>query len=77
MALLTDEPRSATIFATRESELLFFGRREFMTLLDKYPRFLADVNGDGRADIIGFGDAGVWEAPATGNRTFAAPLTVC
>jgi len=24
---------------------------------DKYPRFLADVNGDGRADIVGFGAA--------------------
>ena len=26
MALLSDEPRSATIYATRESDLLFFGK---------------------------------------------------
>ena len=43
MALLSNEPRSATIFATRESELLFFGRHEFMTLLEKYPGFLLHV----------------------------------
>jgi hypothetical protein len=30
--------------------------------VDKHPRFLADVNGDGRADIVGFGDAGVYVA---------------
>jgi hypothetical protein len=26
---------------------------------DKHPRFVADVNRDGRADLIGFGEAGV------------------
>src|SRR5215467_13102156 len=30
--------------------------------VDKHPRFLADVNGDGRADIVGFGDNAVWVA---------------
>jgi hypothetical protein len=28
--------------------------------VEKHPRFLADVNGDGRADVVGFGDAGVY-----------------
>jgi hypothetical protein len=28
--------------------------------VDKHPRFLADITGDGRADVVGFGDAGVW-----------------
>jgi hypothetical protein len=28
--------------------------------VDRHPRFLADTTGDGRADIVGFGDAGVW-----------------
>jgi len=28
--------------------------------VDKHPRFLADTTGDGRADIIGFGEAGVY-----------------
>jgi hypothetical protein len=28
--------------------------------VDRQPRFLADTPGDGRADIVGFGVAGVW-----------------
>src|SRR5438270_11188995 len=28
----------------------------------KHPRFMADITGDGKADIVGFGDAGVWVA---------------
>ena len=40
---------------------------------DKYPRELADVNGDGRADIVGFGDRGVYVALATGGGSFGAP----
>jgi hypothetical protein len=40
---------------------------------DRYPRELADVNADGLADIVGFGDAGVWTSLATGNGHFAAP----
>jgi phospholipase C len=34
--------------------------------VDSHPRFVADLTGDGRADIIGFGDAGVWVALADG-----------
>ncbi|MGY2050508.1 NF038122 family metalloprotease [Methylobacterium sp. JK268] len=40
---------------------------------DRYPRHLADVNGDGKADIVGFGDAGVYVSLATGGGNFAAP----
>jgi glucose/arabinose dehydrogenase/uncharacterized protein (DUF2141 family) len=40
---------------------------------DPYPRELADVNGDGRADIVGFGYAGVYVSFATGGGHFAAP----
>ena len=29
---------------------------------DKYPRMMADVNGDGLADIVGFGYAGAYVA---------------
>ena len=32
----------------------------------KHPRKLADVDGDGRADIVGFGDDGVWVVKSTG-----------
>jgi hypothetical protein len=39
--------------------------------VDKHPRFLADVTGDGRADIVGFGDAGVWVSLSNGDGTFA------
>jgi glucose/sorbosone dehydrogenase/hemolysin type calcium-binding protein/VCBS repeat protein len=40
---------------------------------DSYPRELADLNGDGRADIVGFGNAGVWVSLATAGGHFAAP----
>ncbi len=39
---------------------------------DQYPRLLADVNGDGMADIIAFGAGGVSVARATGSGHFAA-----
>ena len=37
---------------------------------DKFPRQLADVNGDGMADIVGFGGAGVYVSLATGGGSF-------
>jgi FG-GAP-like repeat len=40
---------------------------------DLYPRTLADVNADGRADIVGFGSAGVYTSLATGGGHFASP----
>ena len=42
------------------------------TSQDKYPRMLADVNGDGLADVIGFGAKGVYVSLSTGSG-FAAP----
>ena len=44
--------------------------------VEKHPRFLADITGDGRADIVGFGDAGVWTALSNGDGTFQAPKFV-
>ncbi|QIL01965.1 hypothetical protein G7078_03620 [Sphingomonas sinipercae] len=38
-----------------------------------FHRELADVNGDGRADIVGFGASGVWVALGTTTGTFTAP----
>jgi predicted subunit of tRNA(5-methylaminomethyl-2-thiouridylate) methyltransferase len=39
----------------------------------KHVRVMADLNHDGRADIVAFGDAGVWTALAEGDGTFAPP----
>src|SRR5215831_17332272 len=44
--------------------------------VDRHPRFLADLTGDGRADIVGFGDAGVWVALGNGDGTFQNPQFV-
>jgi hypothetical protein len=41
--------------------------------VDKHVRRVADVNGDKKADIIGFGDNAVWVAFSTG--TVFAPMT--
>ncbi len=38
---------------------------------DRYPRQLADVNGDGRADIVGFGDNAVYISLGKGDGTFS------
>lgn len=38
MALLTDEPRSATVRALRDSELVRVSKEEFLRLLDEHPR---------------------------------------
>jgi Astacin (Peptidase family M12A)/FG-GAP-like repeat len=40
--------------------------------LDTHPRYLADVNGDGKKDVVGFSDEGVWVSFSTG-LGFAAP----
>ncbi|MCD6518512.1 MAG: VCBS repeat-containing protein, partial [Anaerolineae bacterium] len=39
---------------------------------DRYPRLLADVNGDGKADIVGFGYYGVYVSLSTGH-SFTTP----
>jgi hypothetical protein len=36
------------------------------TSQERYPRFVADVSGDGKADVVGFGDAGVFVSLSTG-----------
>src|ERR1022692_260779 len=37
-----------------------------------HPRFVIDLTGNGHADIVGFGDAGVWTAIGDGGGGFAA-----
>ncbi len=41
---------------------------------DRYPRQIADVNGDGRQDVVGFASDGVYVALSNGDGTFQ-PLT--
>ncbi len=38
--------------------------------VDKHPRFVVDLTGDGHADILGFGDDGVWVALGNGDGSF-------
>ncbi|MFF1481359.1 FG-GAP-like repeat-containing protein [Streptomyces sp. NPDC058301] len=43
----------------------------------KHLRFLADVNGDGKPDIVGFGDEGVWVSHSSGDGQFEQAQLVC
>ena len=59
-------------FAPRTFELVQFGLAAGGWSRDNlYPRQLADVNGDGMADIVGFGQRGVSVLLATGDGHFA------
>jgi len=39
----------------------------------EYPRFLLDVTGDGRADIVGCGPTGTWVSRNDGHGNFLPP----
>ena len=43
---------------------------------DKYPRFVADVNGDGKADVVGFAGSGVYVSLSTGTKFLAPTLWI-
>jgi hypothetical protein len=63
-------------FAAPTFELATFAAsagRGGWTSQDLYPRTLADVNADGKADIVGFGADGVFVSLATGGGHFASP----
>ncbi|MFE5901863.1 FG-GAP-like repeat-containing protein [Streptomyces sp. NPDC056488] len=45
-------------------------------LVDKHPRFLVDTTGDGRLDLVGCHDDGVWISLQDEEGTFAEPLYV-
>ena len=44
--------------------------------VEKHPRFVSDLTGNGRPDLIGFGERGVSIALNNGNGTFKAPKLV-
>ncbi|WP_113700113.1 FG-GAP repeat domain-containing protein [Nonomuraea lactucae] len=41
--------------------------------VDRHPRFVADLTGDGKADLVGFGNNGVRVARAIGGGLYEAP----
>ncbi|KAJ2923956.1 hypothetical protein H1R20_g13132, partial [Candolleomyces eurysporus] len=63
-------------FAQREVVIKDFGAGAGSWETIKHPQFVADVNGDGREDIVGFGDAGIYVAIGNGDGTFQAPKLV-
>ena len=42
----------------------------------QHPRFLADLNANGVADIVGIGPDGVWSSLNDGKAQFGQPATV-
>lgn len=63
-------------FATPSFALASFGSSVSAggwTSDNQYPRELADMNGDGRADIVGFADAGVYVALSQVDGSYGAP----
>ena len=42
-------------------------------LTSKHPRLVADVTGNKRGDLVGFGEGGVWVSTNNGNNAFADP----
>jgi hypothetical protein len=63
-------------FQTPNVVIAGFGYQAGGWQVDRHPRFVADLSGTGRADIVGFGDAGVWTAIGNGDGTFQEPKFV-
>jgi hypothetical protein len=57
-------------FANPKVVLNNFGPQAGGWQVNKHPRFVVDLTGDGKGDIVGFGDAGVWTALGNGDGTF-------
>ncbi|MEW2080045.1 FG-GAP-like repeat-containing protein [Streptomyces sp. NPDC013433] len=74
---LQDEEGKFTPLAT-EPALRAFGHTEKADRwdADKHPRFVIDTTGDGRADIVGFHDDGVWISLQDEEGNFADPLWI-
>lgn len=62
-------------FSTAGLVVANFGQTAGWTSDNRFHRELADVNGDGRDDIIGFGVAGTLVSLANANGSFANPAT--
>ena len=67
----------ATTFGTPISALKSFGASTAAggwTSQDKYPRVTGDVNGDGKADIVGFGDTQTFVSLGSSTGAFSVPI---
>jgi len=62
-------------FGTKYKAYSKYGSAQSWSTQDAYPRLLGDVNGDGRADIVGFGANYTVVALAQANGTFAPDIT--
>ncbi|UUR07846.1 FG-GAP-like repeat-containing protein [Sphingomonas glaciei] len=60
-------------FGVAALALANFGVQQGWTSDNAFHRVVADVNGDKKDDIIGFGAAGTWVALSKGDGTFQAP----
>ncbi|MER7112097.1 RICIN domain-containing protein [Streptomyces sp. NPDC000229] len=76
VSLQDDEAKFAPL--ADEPVLRAFGHSEEAGgwLASKHPRFLADTTGDGRLDIVGCHDDGLWVSLQDEEGTFAEPLYV-
>jgi IgA Peptidase M64/FG-GAP-like repeat len=60
-------------FTASEHMLAAFGFEAGGWRVDRHPRFVADITGDGRADIVGFADDGVWVSHEQLDGSFTGP----
>lgn len=63
-------------FDPAQHVLADFGYSAGRWRLDRHPRVLVDINGDGRQDLVAFGDEGVWTALAADSGFAAAQLVL-
>ncbi|MDB9531532.1 VCBS repeat-containing protein, partial [Nodularia spumigena CS-1038] len=61
----------STVFHPRQFVLNNFGHPDGWSSQNTRPRQLGDVNGDGRVDIIGFGNNGTYIAFGQSDGTFS------
>lgn len=65
---------NGTGFESKQLWLQDFGINQTWHTFDKNPRLLADVNGDNKADVVGFGSQGVYVSLSNGSGFEASQL---
>ncbi|MGW6932062.1 FG-GAP-like repeat-containing protein [Lentzea sp. NPDC054927] len=75
VALLPAVPASAAPIPTAKYSLAAYGHDQGWRT-EKHVRTLVDVTRDGKADIVAFGDDGVWTSIALGDGNFSQPRFV-